>query len=86
MPTISQFFGISVRMYYDDHPPPHFHAYYGEHAAKLDIHTLAVREGELPRRALSLVLEWAAEHRHELLENWVRAEAHQPLNGIPPLE
>jgi len=86
MPTISQFFGIAVRMYYDDHGLPHFHAYYGEHAAKIDIETLRVREGKLPRRALALVLEWAAAHRDELLEDWHLAEAHRPLNRIDPLE
>ena len=86
MPTISQFFGIVIRMYHDDHPPPHFHAYYGEHAAKIEIETLRVQEGRLPRRALGLVLEWAAEHRDELSADWVLAENHEPLNPIAPLE
>ena len=86
MPTISRFFGISIRMYFGDHPPPHFHAYYGNAAVKIDIETLHVREGKLPRRALALVLEWAADHRDELLEDWRLAEAHQPIIRIPPLE
>jgi hypothetical protein len=86
MPTISQFFGIAIRMYYDDHGLPHFHAYYGNEAAKIDIETLHVREGSLPRRAMALVLEWAADHRAELLEDWQLADAHQPLNQIPPLD
>jgi len=73
-------------MYSDDHGPPHFHAYYGEASAKIDIETLRTQRGELPRRALGLVLEWAAEHREELLEDWRRAESHQPLNPIEPLE
>jgi Domain of unknown function (DUF4160) len=86
MPTISQFFGIAIRMYYEDHPPPHFHVYYGEHSAVIEIETLATRRGELPRRVLALVLEWAADHRVELLEDWRLAEAHQPLHSIDPLE
>ncbi len=86
MPTISRFFGIVIRMYFDDHGLPHFHAYYGRHAAKIEIETLQVTEGKLPRRALGLVLEWAAEHRQELLEDWQLAEAHRPLNEIAPLE
>lgn len=53
---------------------------------KIDIHTLGVQEGKLPRRALSLVLEWAVEHRDKLHENWRLAEAHEPLNRIAPLE
>jgi hypothetical protein len=86
MPTISQFYGITIRMYFDDHPPPHFHVYYSGDAAKIDINTLEVIEGELRRRTLGLVLEWAAQHREELLENWRLAQAHQPLNPVGPLE
>jgi hypothetical protein len=73
-------------MYFDDHGLPHFHAYYGNHAAKIEIESLRVSEGQLPRRALGLVLEWAAEHRQELLNDWLLAEAHRPLNEIAPLE
>jgi hypothetical protein len=86
MPTVSQFFGITIRMYFDDHPPPHFHAYYGNDAAKINIDTLHVSEGKLQRRPLALVLEWAVEHRDELHENWRLAEGHRPLNQIDPLE
>jgi hypothetical protein len=57
MPTISEFYGILVRMFWNDHPPPHFHAVYAEDEAKIDIQTLEVTEGSLPRRALGLVLE-----------------------------
>ncbi|WP_116365254.1 DUF4160 domain-containing protein [Parahaliea mediterranea] len=86
MPTISEFFGIYIRMYYDDHSPPHFHAYYNEHQALICIETLAIIDGELPRRVRSLVLEWAVEHRQELREDWQLAQRHQPLNSIDPLE
>jgi hypothetical protein len=55
MPTISQFYGITIRMYFDDHPPPHFHAYYGNDAAKIEIDTLQISEGKLRRRPLGLV-------------------------------
>ncbi|MEK6798238.1 MAG: DUF4160 domain-containing protein [Planctomycetota bacterium] len=85
MPTISAFFGIVIRMYYDDHAPPHFHAYYAEHHAAILTDTLEVHEGALPRRALALVLEWAVEHREELRENWNLAARHEPLKGIVPL-
>ena len=88
MPTISQFFGIVIRMYYDDHRPPHFHAYsyYGEHEAVFSIETLELLEDYLPRRARALVLEWAAELRQALMEDWHLAEQHQPLRQIEPLE
>jgi len=86
VPTISQFFGILIRMYFDDHAPPHFHAIYGNEEAVLAVDTLAVVEGHLPRRALSLVLEWASLHRAELRDNWSRAERHEPLKPVPPLD
>ena len=66
MPSISRFFGIVICMYWQDHVPPHFHAEYGEFEAQIDIETLEVLEGTLPRRVRTLVLEWAAEHRNEL--------------------
>jgi hypothetical protein len=50
MPTISEFFGILIRMYWDDHPPPHFHALYGEHEAQYNIATLDITNGTLPRQ------------------------------------
>ena len=86
MPTISLFFGIIIRMYYDDHAPPHFHAYYQEHSAVILIATLEVRDGRLPRRAMAMVLEWAALHRQELLTDWALAAEHKPLRQIDPLE
>lgn len=86
MPTISEFFGILIRMYYDDHNPPHFHAYYGGHEAVFSIETLEIMEGLLPKRAKALVIEWTLEHRQELLNDWKLAEQHQPLNKIAPLE
>jgi len=85
MPTTSRFFGITIRMYYEDHRPPHFHAYYGEHEASIRIDSLQVLEGRLPSRALRLAIEWAALHRDELRINWKRAQEHQPLYQIEPL-
>ena len=86
MPTLALFFGITVRMYYDDHPPPHFHAYYGGDSAQIVIETLEVLDGHLPRRALALVVEWALAHRPELRDNWNRAERYEALLPIEPLE
>ncbi|BCX81323.1 hypothetical protein MIT9_P0901 [Methylomarinovum caldicuralii] len=34
----------------------------------------------------SLVMEWAARHQSELMDNWQRAERYAPLKPIPPLE
>ena len=86
MPEICRFLGIVIRMYYDDHPPPHFHARYGGHEAMIDIATGAIIEGELPRRALSHVREWRELHDTELKACWDRAEAQQEPGKIEPLE
>lgn len=86
MPTLSSFYGIVIRMYYDDHAPPHVHAIYGGDEVLLEIASLRVLRGHLPQRALALVKEWATIHRAELEEAWRRAEAHQPLGTIAPLD
>jgi hypothetical protein len=85
MPTISFFYGIAIRMYFDNHGRPHFHAYHGEYDAKIAIDTMEVLHGRLPRRALALVLEWAVAHRDELAENWRLADQHMQLKSIEPL-
>jgi len=72
-------------MYYKDHPPPHFHVKYGEKVAVFSIEDLKLMEGHLPGRIISLVLEWAFEHREELMDNWELAIANKPLRLIPPL-
>ena len=85
MPEISRFYGIIIRMYFNDHNPPHFHAVYGGREAVIDINTLAVIAGRLPPRAMGLVVEWASLHREELLADWQRARASEPLERIAPL-
>ncbi len=86
MPTICAFYGIIIQMFWNDHAPPHFHALYAEHEAIIDIETLKVIRGEMPRRALSLVLEWAFLHREELLEDWNLCEKKRNPKKIKPLD
>lgn len=85
MPEISRFLGIVIGMFYREHGVPHFHAVYGEHEATIEVESGRVH-GFFPPRALSLVREWAHLHRNELLDNWQRARARQPLRRIEPLE
>ncbi len=66
MPELSRFYGVVILMYFSDHNPPHFHARYSEYIAEIDINTLEIIKGKLPRRARVLALEWASEHRKEL--------------------
>jgi len=86
MPTLSRFFGIVITMNWNDHQPPHFHARYSEHEAAIRLDTLEVEAGHLPRRVTGLVLEWAAEHRAELWQNWERVQSSQPTQPIAPLD
>jgi hypothetical protein len=86
MPEIARFYGIVIKMFFDEHNPPHFHASYGEHEVLIDINSLALFAGQLPPRALGLVVEWATQHQDELLYNWRRAQDQQPLIKIEPLK
>lgn len=85
MPEISRFLGIIIRMYWGDHNPPHFHAYFAEHEAEYDIRTLGILKGRLPRRIHLLVEEWAFDHQEELLRNWELCKEELPPEKIEPL-
>ncbi len=85
MPEISRFLGIVISMYYKEHAPPHFHAKYGGERAAFSIDNLRMTEGRLPHRVTAIVLEWAFEHREELMDNWHRAARREELQSIDPL-
>ncbi|MHB1744002.1 MAG: DUF4160 domain-containing protein [Acidobacteriaceae bacterium] len=85
MPTISRFYGILIQMCFGDHVPPHFHALYAESEALIDIRTFEVIQGDLPDRAMALVLEWAREHRDELVKDWELCVENQTPMKIRPL-
>ncbi len=82
MPEIARFYGIVIKLFFGDHPPPHFHAVYGEHVGLFNIETMEMIEGDLPGRARKLVDEWAAMYQSELKEMWNKQEFH----NLPPLE
>ncbi|WP_294316865.1 DUF4160 domain-containing protein [uncultured Sphingomonas sp.] len=85
MPTLSIFYGIVIQMFWFDHAPPHFHARYAEYEVLIDIRTMAVLEGSLPKRAQAMVLEWTREHQAELMEAWQAASTGQSTVKIAPL-
>ena len=86
MPEISRFYGIVILMFYEDHLPPHFHVRYGGQRVIISIETLDVIQGFLSRRALALVMEWAALHRDELRCDWERMRRREAPRPIAPLE
>lgn len=88
MPTISWFYGISIRMFLNDHPPPHFHAYYESSVAQVSIETGAIMVGRLPPRVRRFVERWRRLYIVELREVWARAEIGESgsLGRIPGLD
>ncbi len=82
MPEVARFYGIIIKLFFGDHPPPHFHAVYGEYLALFNIESLEMIEGDLPPRAKKLVLEWASAYQSELKKMWDKQE----FRKLPPLE
>ena len=85
MPQISTFYGIIILMNFSDHAPAHFHAWYNEYKTIVSIKDGIVK-GEMPGRALKMILEWLEQHKEELIENWENAQKGEPLKKIEPLK
>ncbi len=85
MPELSRFLGIVIGIFAREHPPPHFHAVYGEYQITVEIQS-GVVHGDFPKRALRHVLEWLDLHRQELFEDWDLIQSGRPANKIDPLE
>ena len=81
MPVITRFYGIVVKMYPNDHTPPHFHAIYGEYVGVIDINTLEMIEGDLSNRSLKLVKEWAEKYQKDLIDMW-NTKLFRKLEGL----
>ena len=86
MPVISTFLGIIVRVYHDDHSPPHVHVQYGEHEAIVEISSGRVLGGRLPPRIRRLVVEWLLERRAAVTRAWELARLHRAVPRVRPLE
>ena len=82
MPEITRFYGIIIKVFFGDHPPPHFHAIYGEYNALVSIETLEIIEGDLPNRAQEMVVDWAQMYQKDLLAMWETQE----FRKLPPLK
>jgi len=82
MPAISRFYGIIIKMYFNDHNPPHIHAIYGEYMSAFRLDTLEMIEGDLPIKAQKLVIEWAAKNKKDLISMWKLQE----VENLAPLE
>ncbi|WP_219725806.1 DUF4160 domain-containing protein [Cylindrospermopsis raciborskii] len=74
--------GIIIKLFFADYPPAHFHAIYGEYNAIFNLETLEFIEGDLPNRAIKMVVEWASLYQGELLKMW----KDQEFSKLPPLK
>jgi hypothetical protein len=82
VPVISYFFGITIRMYHDDHPPMHIHVEYQGYVALVSILTGDIIKGNLPKKASNIVKEWVLTHQDELKHDWELAQRFEPLEKI----
>lgn len=84
MPVLSRFYGIIIRMYFQqaEHNPPHIHAIYGDNVAAIEIQDGGILEGDLPPKALAMVREWVEIHKGDLMQMWETQE----FKKLPPLE
>lgn len=84
MPVISKFYGITIRMYFQqsEHNPPHIHAMYGDWEAAIGIRSKDILDGEMPQKAINLIKEWIELYEDELLYIWET----QNFVKLPPLE
>jgi len=84
MPVISRFYGMVIKMYFrqKEHNPPHIHVVYGEKIGVIDIRTREMIEGDLPKKALNLVVEWTETNSDALLKIWKT----QKFVELPPLD
>ncbi len=85
MPEISRFYGILIKMYFNEHNPPHFHAEYQGYKAIITIQK-GIVDGKMPKRALKLIFEWLELHKEELFEVWNSIEKTGEFNKIEPLD
>lgn len=85
MPTISVFFGIVIKMFYDDHNPPHFHAEYQGEMAVFDFRGNILRGNIRSRTAVRLIREWVDIRQTELENNWDRMQEGEEFTKIDPL-
>ena len=86
MPIVAYFLGITVRMYFNDHPPPHFHVRYQGFRARILISNGEVIDGKLPPTVARLVREWTALRHDALMRNWNAARTDGRIERIEGLE
>lgn len=72
MPTLVKLGNIAIRLFADDHNPPHFHVVTPQYQILVEIASMSVLAGEMDRRSLNMALDWARENRQFLEREWSR--------------
>ncbi|MBB5660262.1 DUF4160 domain-containing protein [Brevundimonas halotolerans] len=83
MPTIAFFYGIAIRMYFNDHAPAHVHAYHGGLEARFDIATGKMIDGRLGRKQRKIVENWILMYGRELNAAWTAVRNDETPERIP---
>jgi hypothetical protein len=83
MPRVAEFDGIEIMFYYDEHPPPHFHAKHAEFQMALDIESLDALRGSLPVAKHRSVVQWASNRKEALMRAWNACRAGEHPGRIP---
>jgi hypothetical protein len=86
MPIICEFLNLVVKVYYSDHPPPHFHVLCGEYRASFEIRTGRLISGKIPPASKKKVLEWLFKERPEIFKAWRDAQFGRVPRRVRPLE
>lgn len=86
MPTVSMFYGILIRMFYDDHNPPHIHVIYEDFEAAYNFNGEQIDGDKLPKKQCKLVEAWIELHKEELAANWKLARDGEQMFKIEPLK
>ena len=86
MPEISRFFGIVIKMFYEDHNPPHFHAEYQGQQSKFSFDGKMIAGSINSKTARRLIRQWASAHHDELETNWRKMKKGLSLDRIAPLD
>jgi hypothetical protein len=82
LPTIAYFLGIAVRMYFNDHDPPHFHVRYQGFRARIGIADGEIIDGRLPKTVARVLREWTALRHDALMQNRTAARTDGRLEQI----
>lgn len=89
MPIVSQFYGIIIRIYFNDserHYLEHIHVQYNEFDAVYSIRNISILEGKLPQKQHKLVVAWMEIHKDELKALWKVSQNDGEIFKIDPLK